>query len=479
MRNNVTLKAGEVPSRLTRARAVALSTTGQLPPMKEVAPGTQNQKQPLRANSKRAVSDVTYLPHKKRAILQDVTNNCGENTNMSCLNPTEIQAKKRKVAKPAQSNVSNEVPSAAELPPSIADSKPVSSLEMRLRSSEDFRCLDDLEDSASFRMSANQCGTDNNLIQSQMSRISAWPSSSQKKAKKGNISELLDVSKHPDVADIDADFEDPQLCSHYAADIYDHLRVAELSRRPYPNFMETVQQDITPSMRAILVDWLVEVSEGYKLQANTLYLTVYLIDWFLSKNCIERERLQLLGITCMLIASKYEEVNAPRIEDFCFITDNTYTKEEVVKLESLVLKSSSYQLFAPTTKTFLRRFLRAAQASYKRPSIELEYLANYLAELTLMNYGFLNFLPSMIAASAVFLARWTLDQSSHPWNPTLEHYASYKASDLKATVLALQDLQLNSNDDCPLPAAIRKKYIQDKLNCVATLSSPKLLETMF
>lgn len=484
MRKSVTLKAGEVPSRLTRARAVALSTSGQLPPMKEVAPGTQNQKQPLRANSKRAVSDVTYLPHEMRAILQDVTNNCGENTNRSCLNPTEIQAKKRKVAKPAQPDVSNEVPSAAELPPFIADSKPVSSMEMRLRSSEDFRCLDDLEDNAPFRMSSNQCGTNNNLLQSQTSRISARPLSSQKKAsqivaaKKGNISELLDVSKHPDVADIDADFEDPQLCSHYAADIYDHLRVAELSRRPYPNFMETVQQDITPSMRAILVDWLVEVSEGYKLQANTLYLTVYLIDWFLSKNCIERERLQLLGITCMLIATKYEEINAPRIKDFCFITDNTYTKEEVVKLESLVLKSSSYQLFAPTTKTFLRRFLRAAQASYKRPSIELEYLANYLAELTLMNYGFLNFLPSMVAASSVFLARWTLDQSSHPWNPTLEHYASYKASDLKATVLALQDLQLNSNDDCPL-TTIRKKYTQDKLNCVAALSSPKLLETLF
>jgi cyclin-A len=91
MRKSVTLKAGEVPSRLTRARAVALSTSGQLPPMKELAPGTQNQKQPLRANSKRAVSDVTYLPRKKRAILQDVTNNCGENTNRSCLNPTEIQ----------------------------------------------------------------------------------------------------------------------------------------------------------------------------------------------------------------------------------------------------------------------------------------------------------------------------------------------------------------------------------------------------
>jgi len=91
MRNDVTLKAGEVPNRLTRARAVALSTTGQLPPMKEVALGTQNQKQPLRANSKRAVSDVTYLPHKKRSILQDVTNNRGKNTKWSCINPTAIQ----------------------------------------------------------------------------------------------------------------------------------------------------------------------------------------------------------------------------------------------------------------------------------------------------------------------------------------------------------------------------------------------------
>ncbi|MCI10729.1 cyclin A2, partial [Trifolium medium] len=125
-------------------------------------------------------------------------------------------------------------------------------------------CLISLENNAPVRLSTNQCGTNNNLLHSQTSRISAQPLISQQKAsqtfaaKKGNYSELLDVSKHPDVADIDADFEDPQLCSLYAADIYDHYRVAELSRRPYPNFMETVQQDITPSMRAILVDWLVE-----------------------------------------------------------------------------------------------------------------------------------------------------------------------------------------------------------------------------
>ncbi|KAJ4834891.1 Cyclin-A2-3, partial [Turnera subulata] len=124
-----------------------------------------------------------------------------------------------------------------------------------------------------------------------------------------------------------------------------------------------------------------------------------------------------------------------------------------------------------------RRFLRAAQASYKIPSYELEYLADYLAELTLIEYSFLTFLPSVIAASAVFLARWTLDPKNHPWNSTLEHYTSYVTSDLKAAVLALQDLQLNANG-CPLNA-IRMKYRQEKFKSVAALSSPKLPETLF
>ncbi|KAH9714711.1 cyclin-A2-4 [Citrus sinensis] len=277
---------------------------------------------------------------------------------------------------------------------------------------------------------------------------------------KDNFSGKLMTSCYPDHVDIDSDHTDPQLCSLYAADIYSNLQVAELNRRPFPNFMETVQRDITQAMRGILVDWLVEVSEEYKLVPDTLYMTVYLIDWFLCQNYIERQRLQLLGITCMLIASKYEEICAPRVEEFCFITDNTYSREEVLKMESQVLKCLGFQLFVPTTKTFLRRFLRAAQVSYKSPSLELEYLANFLAELSLVDYGFLKFIPSIIAASAVFLARWTMDQSSHPWNATLEHYTSYKASDLKVSAFALQDLQLNTNG-CPLNA-IRMKYRQEK-----------------
>ncbi|KAG5026061.1 hypothetical protein JHK86_021975 [Glycine max] len=408
--NSVTLKAGELPGRLTRARAAAaLRASGQLPPLKERA--QQNQNLLSKVNSKGAVSDNTCLQRKRKAVLQEVTNVCRENAYKGCFNSTKIQAKKSKLAKAGQINVSKVAPSVT------VDSK---AKETALQS-EDTMCSINLENNEFLRLSANDC----RLPESQMSGISAHPLISQKKDKKDNLPKLLTALKDPDITNIDDDdLEDPQSCSLYAADIYDTMRVAELARRPHPNFMETVQRDITQSMRGILVDWLVEVSEEYKLVTDTLYLTVYLIDWFLSKNYIERQRLQLLGITCMLIASKYEEINAPRIEDFCFITDNTYTKAE-------------------------------------DQSLELEYLANYLAELTLMDYGFLNFLPSIIAASAVFLARWTLDQSNHPWNPTLQHYACYKASDLKTTVLALQDLQLNT-DGCPL-TAVRTKYRQDKL----------------
>ncbi|KAF3505248.1 hypothetical protein F2Q69_00045040 [Brassica cretica] len=105
------------------------------------------------------------------------------------------------------------------------------------------------------------------------------------------------------VVDIDSNDKDPQCCSLYAADIYDNINVAELQPRPLANYMELVQRDIDPAMRRILIDWLVEVSEDYNLVPDTLYLTVNLIDRFLSNSCIERHRLQLLGVTCMLIAS--------------------------------------------------------------------------------------------------------------------------------------------------------------------------------
>jgi cyclin A len=149
---------------------------------------------------------------------------------------------------------------------------------------------------------------------------------------------------------------DPQMCEPFASDICAYLREMEgkPKHRPLPDYIEKVQSDLTPHMRAVLVDWLVEVAEEYKLVSDTLYLTISYVDRFLSVKPINRQKLQLVGVSAMLIASKYEEIGPPKVEDFCYITDNTFTKQEVVSMEADILLALQFELGSPTIKTFLR-----------------------------------------------------------------------------------------------------------------------------
>lgn len=122
----------------------------------------------------------------------------------------------------------------------------------------------------------------------------------------------------------------------------------------------------------------------------------------------------------MLIASKYEEISPPHIEDFCDITDNTYTKQEVVKMEAEVLKTLKFEMGNPTVRMFLGRFIKIAQEDSDTPNMQLEYLSYYLAELSLLDYSCIKFLPSMVAASVTFQLRFMLKPKSHPLNVALE-----------------------------------------------------------
>ncbi|CAK7347477.1 unnamed protein product [Dovyalis caffra] len=261
------------------------------------------------------------------------------------------------------------------------------------------------------------------------------------KTKKGTLTKKENVLKE----DVDGKPEDPQMCAPYASDIYEYLHKMEVDpkRRPSPDYIEKVQKDVSPNMRGILVDWLVEVAEEYKLVSDTLYLTVSYIDRFLSFSLLNRQKLQLLGVSAMLIASKYEEINPPHVEDFCYITDNTYTKEEMVKMEADILKSLKFEMGNPTIKTFLRRFTRAAQEDYKASNLQLEFLGFYLAELSLLDYNCVKYLPSLVAASVIFLTRFLMRPKTYPWSSTLQQNTGYKAVDLKECVLIIHDLYLS------------------------------------
>jgi cyclin A len=101
------------------------------------------------------------------------------------------------------------------------------------------------------------------------------------------------------------------------------------------------QSDINSAMRTILIDWLIEVADEYKLNDETLFLCIQYVDRFLSTVNVTRSKLQLLGTTCMYIASKYEEMYPPALDEFSFITDNTYETKHILRMEQIIMKVKS------------------------------------------------------------------------------------------------------------------------------------------
>ena len=261
--------------------------------------------------------------------------------------------------------------------------------------------------------------------------------------------------------DIDAPLRgDMRMCTDYVNDVYTNAQIKQLKHSPNPHYMELHQREITITMRGILVDWLVEVAVEYNQSHETLFLSVGYIDAYLSKARCIRSKLQLVGITCMHIASKYQEIYPPSLHEFCFITDNTYEKEELIAMERKVLDILSFELSTPTTWMFLMRFLRVAEADRST-----EYLGMYLAELSLLEYGLLQFLPSQIAASAVMLALYN-NQKSH-WSTALEHYTGYTPRALRECAALLHRVHVNARSST-LPAIV-EKYSKEKVGSVSAL----------
>ncbi|XP_027902007.1 putative cyclin-A3-1 isoform X2 [Vigna unguiculata] len=261
-----------------------------------------------------------------------------------------------------------------------------------------------------------------------------------------------------------------QIDQPYVSDIYEYLHDMERKRRPMVDYIEKVQREVTVIMRAILVDWLVEVAEEYKLHSDTLHLSVSYIDRFLSVNPVSKSKLQLLGVSSMLIAAKYEEVDPPRVVAFCNITDNTYHKKEVVKMEADILKSLKFEMGNPTVNTFLRRFINVACDNQKASNLQFEFLSCYLADLSLLDYDCLKILPSIVAASAVFLARFIIAPEVHPWSSSLSGCSGYQPVELKECVLILHDLYFSRK--AASFKAVREKYKHHKFKFVARLPSP-------
>jgi len=261
---------------------------------------------------------------------------------------------------------------------------------------------------------------------------------------------------------------DAQQCHHYVKDIFAYLCELELEHRVSPHFMQS-QRDINATMRSILVDWLVEVAEEYRLVPETLYLAVNYIDRFLAHVPVNRSKLQLVGVTCMLIASKYEEIHPPAVDEFVYISDNTYKREEILHMEGMILNRLKFELSIATTRVFLNRFVKAARAGECDQTTEK--LCEYLCELTLQEYTFIKYLPSEIAAAALRLALHTMRLPS--WSPLLQQVSGYPSEKLQGCVSEMFAIFRKAESNHL--QAVREKYAHAKFLCVSTLTPPEAL----
>ena len=167
--------------------------------------------------------------------------------------------------------------------------------------------------------------------------------------------------------------------------------------RPKYNYMAR-QKEINEQMRSILVDWLIDVHSKFGFTDETLFMTILLIDRYLTLNNIQRKKLQLVGITALLIACKHEEIDLPKIDDFIYITDNAYVKDEVIKMEDSILKILNFDLLYPSPIKFYEYL-----SLYFGFDKKMHFTGKYLMESFLVDIKYVKYKPSVIACACIYI----------------------------------------------------------------------------
>lgn len=220
--------------------------------------------------------------------------------------------------------------------------------------------------------------------------------------------EVIETLSGDKPLDLDTeDLDDPLMAAEYVIEIFDYLKDLEVATLPNPEYIDH-QPDLEWKMRGILVDWLIEVHTRFRLLPETLFLAVNIIDRFLSAEVVALDRLQLVGVTAMFIASKYEEVLSPHVANFSHVADETFSDKEILDAERHVLATLEYNMSFPNPMNFLRRISKADNYD-----IQTRTLGKYLMEISLLDHRFMGFPQSQIAAASMYLARLILERG--PW----------------------------------------------------------------
>jgi len=280
--------------------------------------------------------------------------------------------------------------------------------------------------------------------------------------------------------DLDQDEEEDPTSS----DVLAHLQE--------PAVMEGDDGFLKPIHRTVLVDWLVEVVDVFEMSIRSVYMAMSFFDRFLARGTIERRKLQLLGATCLHIASKLEDVSYIGVEDLVLCADRVYEASEVLELEEMVLNKLMFDLHVPTTIDFVHIFLtrfgfndideslcvglestRPLVSPYHgKISSTVKSMASYLSELSLLNNGFFSEIPSLVAASVITLSFYYMDVQIN--EERIIDVTGYSLQDLSHTIQQLHRAQKDASHRNSHRVVVRR-YVCPEMNNVAIRNIPNEL----
>ncbi|KAJ2713178.1 G2/mitotic-specific cyclin, partial [Coemansia spiralis] len=259
--------------------------------------------------------------------------------------------------------------------------------------------------------------------------------------------------------DIDAeDKDDPLMVSEYVKEIFEYMRECEERTQADEHYM-TNQPDLSWDMRRVLMNWIVQIHYQLRMLPETLFLAVNLIDRFLSKCKVSTSKLQLVGMTGLILACKYEETTTPHVDDFAFLAGNCYSVAEIRNTEVFMLRVLDFDMSFPSPMTFLRRVSKAEQYNMQTRTV-----AKYLMEVSLIDHRFMLYPPSQIAAAGICLARRMLHAG--PWDGNLRHHSGYTEESLRLCIdLMLDELLYPGDHDFVYRKYTHKRYLRASIFC--------------
>lgn len=257
---------------------------------------------------------------------------------------------------------------------------------------------------------------------------------------------------------------DPQLALEYVEDILCNFYKTESNPinqmfYPYANYMRLKQRDINDKMRVILFDWIVDVHQKWKLLPDTLFLTFNIIDRFLGVKATPRDELQCVGVGALLVACKYEEIYFPEITDFQEITDNAFSKYEIIKKEFDILSYLEYDLTVPSSLRFFEAFNVYLKIEGRDRAAIL-----FLLELCSFDYGMIKYKPSLVATGCIML----IICYNHKLKDMLFFISRYSNEEIENFIKDLYQLYCTKPDHGS--RAIKRKYSHAKFFEVAKMN---------